>query len=75
VESEPTKILYDNNTMTTAKTASQIEILKESVDEVNIVGKAVKNTKLIKDDIENGRKTTNNLIKLEGSSLSPRSRR
>jgi len=55
--------------------ASQIEILKESVDEVNIVGKAVKNTKLIKDDIENDRKTTNNLMKLEDSSLSPRLRR
>lgn len=72
MESEPTKILYDNNTMTTA---SQIEILKECVDEANTNGKAVKTTKLIKDDVENGHKTTNNLMKLEDSSLSPRLRR
>lgn len=71
VESEPAIILNENN-ITTRTTSNQIETLKKSVDKINTIGKVVKNTKLIKDDIENGHKTTNNLMKLEDSSLSPR---
>jgi len=53
----------------------QNKVLKETMDKVNVVDDTVKNVQIIKDDIwndnENGCKITNNLVKLEESSLSP----
>lgn len=54
----------------------QNKVLVESMDKVNVVDDTVKNIQIIKDDIWNsneigGCKITNNLVKLEESSLSP----
>jgi len=54
----------------------QNEMLIKSIDKVNVVDDTVKNIQIIKDDIWNSNenddcKITNNLVKLEESSLSP----
>lgn len=68
VETNQTKTLNDDN----IATSSRAETLNEPIDDGG-VSKAVKNTKRVQDDVEDGRKTTNGSMKLgDSSSLSPR---
>jgi hypothetical protein len=69
-ETESNKKLFDD------LVTHQNEMLIKSIDKVNVVDDTVKNIQIIKDDIWNSNesddcKITNNLVKLEESSLSP----